>query len=226
MYETILKSFIIYALDPEKGRIRIDSLRLRYSVAGAILLDFLKNNEITVREKRVIPSVRRNGDPVHDTVAQLLEDQSRHRRVSFWISRLSWKSRFFLNETLKRFSSAGILRHERKLFLGLFPCNRWFISDKRIQTELYNSLRRVLLSDEKPSKEMEMLISIIRASESAKLVAANREEKRIVVSAVRNLTHHDSYDGGRESPVYIIQKAVISAISASRAATVSAASSG
>ncbi|NMC40853.1 MAG: GPP34 family phosphoprotein [Bacteroidales bacterium] len=226
MYESVLRSFIIFALDAGKGRFRIDSLRLRYSVAGAILLDLLRNNEITVSEKRVIPSLRRNGDPVHDTVAEMIENQSRHRKVSFWISRLSWKSRFFLNETLKRMSSAGIIRHERKLFLGFFPYNRWYISDIRIQTEIYNSLRRVLLSDEKPSKEVEMLISVIRASESAKLIARNREEKRIVVSAIKNRTHHDSYEGGRESPVYIIQKAVISAISASSAASTAAATSG
>jgi len=57
MNYTVAEQFIILAISPETGRISIDGTHFRYSLTGAILMDFFEGEELKVEENRVIPSL-------------------------------------------------------------------------------------------------------------------------------------------------------------------------
>lgn len=222
--DSVLKQFLFLALHPEKGRVRIDSMRFRYALAGAYLMELLTRKEIKIEDKRINHSLRKNGEPVHDTIVEIFEKQKRPRRVRYWINRLSWKSRFIFRETMKYLSSSGLLRHEKHYFLGIIPVNRYFISDIRNQKDVVDKIRRVLLYNDSPSREVLMLVSLVRMTESEKLIAESKEERRLLRNKIKQLT--DDKSGLIDPEVAEIQKAVLSAITAARSAAVTVAASG
>lgn len=215
MHNSILKRFILFTLHPERGRIRTEYTRMRYCLIGAFLFDLLLKGEIKVEEKRLIPSIRRNGDPLHDTPADIIDRSPRPRKLSYWIYRLSWKSRFIMKQALLQLSSSAIVRHEKHYFLGFLSFNRYYLSDRRVQNDIIKEIREVLILNNVPSKEQMMMLSLIRASESEKILTDNREERKLFRRKIKEIT--GSYAGNSDSAIYEIQKAVMSAISNERA---------
>jgi len=191
METTVIRQFVMLSLHPEKGRRIIKDPFFRYSLAGAILMDFLNSGEITLKDKRVIPSFRRNGESIHDMFAELIESKSRPWRVLFWVNRLSLKSRFIFRETVNSIISAGILRHERRYFLNIIPYNRYFFNDPGYRNEIQTGLRNVLLQDISPSREQIILIGLLHASKALNILSFNREEKRIIKRSSLKLTREN-----------------------------------
>ncbi|MGQ9620625.1 MAG: GPP34 family phosphoprotein, partial [Bacteroidales bacterium] len=109
--------------------IRADWTRFRNSLAGAVLYDLMNRNEISIKKKSILFSFRKNGDPIHDTVVEMIEKSSRPGKVGHWINRLWWKSRFIFRQTMQQLSSSGLIRHEKYFLIGIIPMNRYFISD-------------------------------------------------------------------------------------------------
>jgi hypothetical protein len=223
METTITGKFIILSIHPEKGRLRIDNTHFRYTLAGAILMDFLNNGEIKVNNKRIIPSFRRNGDLLHDYMVGKMERSVSPKRISYWISRLSMKMRLIIKETAVQLENRGILRIEKRYFLGLIPYNRYFFSDIRIRKELIDGLRDVLLRSKPPSREQTMLIGLITASGSHKLLVTEPGEKRTLRLKCKEFMKKDELDPEIKQVIRDIQSAISSAIAASAAAAGAAA---
>lgn len=177
METNVTSQFIILALHPEKGRVMIDSTRFRYSLIGALLMDFLDNGEISLNEKRLIPSFRKNGDLIHDMIAEKIERSSRPKRISYWVRSLSMKSRQVLRESMNTLINNGIVRHEKRYFLNIFPYNRYFITKPNIRTGIIDEIRSVLLYNKPATRKQGMLIGLIKASRSSRLLANERTEK-------------------------------------------------
>ena len=117
-------AFIILALNPNKGRIVIDHLHFRYTLTGAVLLDLYASGEITLDQKKIIPSFKRNGSELHDMIAEKMESAGRNWSISRWLQVLTRKRKEIFNEYTGSLIRSGILTHERKYFLNIIPYNR------------------------------------------------------------------------------------------------------
>jgi len=71
MGNSIAEQFVILSLNPEKGRVSIDNIHFRYSLTGALLMDYLEREEFKVENKRVVWSFTMTGDAIHDMLAEL-----------------------------------------------------------------------------------------------------------------------------------------------------------
>lgn len=178
METSITRQFVILSLHPEKGRILIQHTYYRYGLAGAVLMDFLNRGEISLENKRVRTSFRRNGEVIHDYFADMMEKASRPKRISYWLGKMSMKSRRIFRETINSLISAGIIRHERRYFLNIIPYNRYFFNYQSNRNEITEGLRNVLLHDRAPSTEQLMLIGLLKATRSSSILAKHREEKQ------------------------------------------------
>jgi hypothetical protein len=93
MEASVTTQFVILTLHPDKGRIMMNNIHFRYSLIGAVLMDFLDLEEISLSNKRLVPSFRKNSDLIHDMFAEKIKRSSKPRRVSHWVRSLSGKSR-------------------------------------------------------------------------------------------------------------------------------------
>jgi hypothetical protein len=214
MDHSVAENFIILAINPEKGRVTIDSTHFRYSLTGAILLDYMNDEELRVEDKRVVPSLRINDDAIHMMFAGKIMKSSRNRKISYWISRLTLKSRFILSEMTKSLEKQRVIRIEHKKFLGLIPYKRYWFLNNSIRTDLIESLRGILLYDKKPGKKELMLISILQAARAHSILSKERGETKTLRQKCTQMFKNDQLSAEISQTFREVQKAIESAITA------------
>jgi golgi phosphoprotein 3 len=191
MNYSVAEQFVILVLNPEKGRISIDGTHFRYSLTGAILMDFFEGEELKVEDKRVIPSLRINSDAIHTLFAEQISRSSRNRKISYWINRLTRKYRFIFSELTKSLEMRGVLRIEHKKFLGIIPYKKYWILNIRERTEIIDQLRGILLYSKKPAKKELMLITILHAARAHSILSRERGETRTIRQKCKELLKND-----------------------------------
>jgi len=177
---SILLQYVILAINPDKGRVSVDGTRFRYTLSGALLMDYLEKGEIAMESKLLIPSIRKNGDPVHDLYADLIMKSSKKRKISAWTRRLADKSRHIFRESISSLEKERILRVERKKFLNLIPISRYWFIDTRFRINIIEELRGVLLYNRKATNKQSMLLGLIKASEAHKLLSKEKDEVKLI----------------------------------------------
>lgn len=217
MEASILNRFVILSIHPEKGRIIISNSYYRYGLAGAVLMDFLKRGEIFLENKRVKCSFRRNGEVIHDFFADMMEKPSGPKRVSYWLGRISMRSRKIFRETTDSLASSGIIRIEKRYFLNIIPYRRFFFTDRRARIDIAEGLRSVLLSKAAPDNDQVMLAGLLKATRSTSIIAIRKEEKQALKQACENLGKDNIMAKEIDKAIREMQAAIVSSIAVSAA---------
>jgi hypothetical protein len=218
MERTVAELFVILALNPEKGRVTLDSIHFRYSLTGAILMDYLAGDEFRVEDKRVVPSLKINDDAIHMLFAERMMKSSRNRRISYWIGRLTRKSRFIFSEMTKSLEKQNIIQIEQKKFLNIFPYKRYWFVNKSIRVKLIDDIRDILIRGKHPDKKELMLLGIIEASGAYRLIANERGEAKQLRKKNTELLKNDVMTAEINQAIKEVQAAIISSVSAASAA--------
>jgi hypothetical protein len=214
----LITQFVIISLDPDKGKIVINNTHFRYTLTGAVLMDFLLNGEISLSNKRLVPLFRNNGDLIHDMFADKISRSSKPRRVSFWIRRLSGKSRFVFKETIHSLIEKGLLRHERRYFLNIFPYNRYFIHNVSYRSDIIEGIREILLHNKTASNKQSMLIGLIKASGASRILVKEKGERSILRKRCNDFLQKDVIASETEKAIREVQAAIIASITAANVA--------
>jgi golgi phosphoprotein 3 len=218
MEHSLSELFVILALSPEKGRVSIDSIHFRYSLTGAILMDFLDGEEFKVEDRRVIPSLRINDDAIHQLFAERIMKSSRNRKISYWIRRLTIKSRFIFSEMMKALEKKRILRIEEKKFLNIFPYKRYWFIDNSVRNNIIELLRGILLYGKKPGKREIMLLGILEASRAYSLLSRERGDAKILRKKNSELLKGDALSAEISQAIREVQSAIVASVTAAAVA--------
>jgi len=218
MDRSVAELFVILALNPEKGRVTLDSIHFRYSLTGAILMDYLAGDEFRVENRRVVPSLKINDDAIHILFAERMMKSSRNRRISYWIGRLTRKSRFIFSEMTKSLESQRIIQIEQKKFLNIFPYKRYWFLNISLRENLIEEVREILLRGKQPDRKQLMLLGVIEGSKAYKLIAKERGEARELRKKNTELLKSDIMTSELNQAIKEVQAAIISSVSAASAA--------
>jgi golgi phosphoprotein 3 len=218
----VSKLFVILALNPEKGRIAVDNIHFRYSLTGALLMDYSNQVEFKIEDKRIVPSFKNNGEALHDMIADKIMNSRKNRRVSFWISRLTQKSRFIFREIINSLDKDNIIRIEHKKFLNIIPYKRYWFIDTRTRTSLIEVLRGILLYGKQPGKTEIMLLGLIEASRAYRLISRERGESKMLRKKNSEFLKGDQISTEISQIIREVQTAIIVSAAAASAAASSA----
>jgi hypothetical protein len=211
--------FVILALNPGKGRVLIDSIHFRYSLTGAILMDYLDGEELRVEDKRVIPSLKINNDAIHVMFSGKVSGTTRNRKISYWIRILTNKSRFIFSELTKSLEEKRIIRIEQKKFLHIIPYKRYWFLNNSIRPDLIEKMRGILMYGNKPEKKELMLLSVIHSAKAHAVFSKERGEKRMIRKKCAELLKGDFVSIEISQTIREVQNAIDSSITAASIAT-------
>jgi golgi phosphoprotein 3 len=214
MDHSVAELFVILALNPEKGRVSLDNIHFRYSLTGALFMDFLEQGEITTENKRVVPSFRKNGELLHDMFADRIMKSAKNRRISFWISRLTNKSRLILREITNSLEKEKILSKERRKFLNIFPYYRYWFIDLTIRNRIVETLREILLYGKQPGKKEIMLLGLVEASRAYPLLSREKGESKILRKKNSEFLKGDIMSAEISQAIREVQAAIVASITA------------
>ena len=119
-----------------------------------------------------------SADPVHSMIGDRITASSSQKRISYWVGRLTNKSRFMINNLTLILQQERVLTIEHKKFLGIFPYKRYWLIDKGIRSDLIETLRKILVHGRQPDKRELMLLGLIESSRSYKLLSRESGEAR------------------------------------------------
>lgn len=211
---SVAELFVILSIDPAKGRMGIDKIHFRYTLTGAILMDYLDRGEFTIENKRIVPSFTRNGDTLHDMIADRIMNSGRNRRIFFWINRLTRRYRQILNEVTLKLEKQGMIRIEQKTFLNIIPYKRYWFIDKSIRNELIELLREILLHGKQPGKKDIMLLGLVEASKAYKLLSRQRGDSGQMRKKNAELLKGDVMSTEISQAIKEVQAAIIASVTA------------
>jgi hypothetical protein len=209
---SIAELFVILSLNPDKGRVSLDSIHFRYTLTGALLMDYFEREEFKIENKRVIPSFRPDGDPVHDLFADKFSRSSKNRKISYWIGRLTQKSRFVFNELINTMEKKRTIRIEHKKFLNLFPYRRYWFNETGVRQNLIELLRGILLYGKQPSRKEIMLLGLVEASKAYKILSRQRGEARLLRSKNTELLKGDIMSSEINQAIREVQAAIVMSV--------------
>ena len=215
---SITEQFTILALNPEKGRVTINDLHFRYTLTGALIMDFLEHDEITTVNKRIVPSFRKNGDPVHDMIADKMMQSAKNRKISTWISRLTNKSRMIFSDIISSLEKKKILRKEKRKFLNIIPYYRYWFIDKSIRSKLIETLRGILLYGKHPSKREIILLSLVEASRAYQVLSSERGESKQLRKKNSDLLKGDEISAEISQAIREVKASIIASTTAATVA--------
>jgi hypothetical protein len=216
---SVAELFVILALNPEKGRISLDSIHFSHSLTGALLMDYHERGDFTTENKRIIPSFKKNGEILHDLIADQIMKSGKNRRISFWIGRLANKSRLYFRAIVSSLEKRGILRIEQKKFLNIFPYKRYWFTDNSVRNNTIETLRGSILYGKKADKKEIMLLGLVEASRAYKVLSREKGEAKLLRRKNTEFLKGDVISSEISQSIREVQAAVVASISAAAAAS-------
>ncbi len=141
---TMPQELLLLCYSPETGRPLVDGTRMACGIAGAMVTDLALNGRVVVADDRITtsPGAAATGDPYLDEFLGRIATQKRPRTVKWWVRKT--QSGELRAEALHSAVIAGLLRHEERRVLAIFPMNDYFPSDPQQRADLWQRMAAAL----------------------------------------------------------------------------------
>ncbi|MCY6493447.1 GOLPH3/VPS74 family protein [Leptolyngbya sp. GGD] len=192
------QDLILLALNPQTGKTRFSWYSaLDYGLVGSLLLDLVLQGKLEIDNDNhvigAISALRNSAGITGNTGNEFLDQRlsevlasSRPRTARFWVTR--WRRRYLGIQTivLQNLVDLGVLERQEQRILGLFPTQRYFLTDESIQREIVQQVRAAVLEGIGLNSRMAALISLMQASHltDAMFTPEERPEARSRIKAI------------------------------------------
>jgi hypothetical protein len=143
------------------GRFSIDTAYLDLGLGGALLLDLVLRDRVTLVDSRVaVIDPTPTGDPLLDAALADLAAEARAHDPEHWIRQLARHARHAVQD---RLVDTGVLARDEHKILGILPVHRTHEADGRLHHELVEHLHDAVVLGHRPSHETAALASLVLA---------------------------------------------------------------
>jgi len=214
------QDLILLALNPQTGRTRFSFYAaLEYGLVGSLLLDLVLQGKLEIdNNNRVIGAISalRNsagtagntGDEFLDRHLNEVLASSRPRTARFWITRWRRRYRWFQPIVLQNLVDLGVLERQEQRIFGLFPTQRYFLTDESIQREIVQQVRAAVLGGIGLDSRMAALISLMQASHLTDVVF-RPEERPEARSRIKAIAEGELVGQAVSKAIFTIQAATL-----------------
>jgi hypothetical protein len=205
------QDLILLALNPQTGKTRFSFYAaLEYGLVGSLLLDLVLQGKLEIdNNNRVIGAIAGNtGDEFLDRHLNEVLASSRPRTARFWITRWRRRYRWFQPVVLQNLVDLGVLERQEQRILGLFPTQRYFLTDESIQREIVQQVRAAVLEGIGLDSRMAALISLMQASHLTDAVF-RPEERPEARSRIKAIAREELVGQAVSKAIFTVQAATL-----------------
>ena len=205
------QDLILLALNPQTGKTRFSFYAaLEYGLVGSLLLDLVLQGKLEIdNNNRVIGAITGNtGDEFLDRHLNEVLASSRPRSARFWITRWRRRYRWFQPVVLQNLVDLGVLERQEQRILGLFPTQRYFLTDESIQREIVQQVRAAVLEGIGLDSRMAALISLMQASHLTDAVF-RPEERPEARSRIKAIAREELVGQAVSKAIFTVQAATL-----------------
>ncbi len=220
MSHKVTEDFICLALNPESGRYMVLGNYLTYGVVGAVLMDLSLSGKIVLEGHNIIPGrdVSLTGIPAYDRMMNNIIGSGKVRTLTKWIRKQGNKSAWYRKELQKYFVRQGILKVERKRFLGI-SYSLHYPARPGLRKNLINRYKEIIMYNRSPEEHEIMVLGLIFACKMHRLLSVGGPERRDMRKKLVEIIRDNKYASDINKAILETQSAITASIAASAAAS-------
>jgi len=182
------EKFLLIAQHPDRGRFILSDLHINYGIIGAILLEMsIENRVIIENDYLILKNSANNDNQIISEISMLISNSKKPRKIKYWLTKLSRKSRRYKWIILNDLVNKKITRIENKSFLGFIPYKRSYLIDNITRDNLIQGLKNNVLFHKELTNENVVLLGLIEACKMHKIITSDKDRiKKIKERVERN----------------------------------------
>ena len=209
---TLVEKFVLLARHPEKARFVTAGTQLWYGIAGALLMEMSLQERIEIRDGRVnLKNDKKITDPMLSEIAGMMGKAAKSRKIRYWINRIYRNANKYKKEIITDLVKKGVLRQERKNFLGLIPYTSNYIRDRRTREKLIRHFKMAVLhpsSTEVTGADL-ALLGLIEASKMHKTLSSDKDELKRIKKELKQVIEKSPIAGIVDKTIKEVQAAIM-----------------
>jgi hypothetical protein len=217
------EKFLLLAHHPSKGKFtdsRLSADYVKYGMMGAIFLDLSLKGAIEL-EKKVVRVTEKKEDLYSEAeeILQRLRESHKHKKVKYWIRKMGMKGNRYKKRMLQRMKDKGLIRIEKRKFLGLIPYQKTYLLKPDQRYKMLMHLREVVMGRQKTGTEEALLLGLIRACRIHRILVQQKGEQKKIRKALKQFMEENPIAGAVSETLLEIQAAIFASAGAASAAS-------
>lgn len=211
----LLEEYLLLALDDEKGKFVIDSTRLHFGFAGAVLLELALRGKIQVEgDKLILEDDSYEPEMSVNKMIDIIREQDKPT-LKKSIEILANKSSEIKNDTLQQLINKGILQKEEHKIFWIIPYDKYPTSNLTPENKVRKRLDDVISKQSPVDPHDLMLLSLIDATDLTKEAFRDKEDYKAIRAKIQEVTKDMKVSQVINKSIREIQAAIMIAITAS-----------
>ena len=175
------EEIMLLLLDDEQEKfVRVPDWSMRYSLAGAVLMDLALEDRIdTDLDKLILVDGTSLGDPVLDPVLADIDATRGTHDARFWVERAANRADEIREAAIDRLVERGILERREDRLLWVFRSRRYPVIDGKAEREVKLRIMEVLFSDVIPTPRDVVIICLSDACGIFSELLSKRELRHV-----------------------------------------------
>lgn len=185
------ENYVLMCLRPDKGYLVNAGTGFTYGLAGAIVLDLMLQEKVTVLKDRIqVPLSRPDPDKVYNDVLHRIRKNKKPAKVKALVANLGMHTGKFKRIIFNSLLMAGYLRREERSFL-FFHYSRYHIGKREYLASLVQDLTQVLSGKTAPQDFHLALLTLLDASYGLKSFLPDRTARKEASKKIKDLIKQD-----------------------------------
>lgn len=173
---TLVEELFLLALDDEEEKVSFSGPR--YASAGAILLDLVVAERITLSGKHLVVM---NGavidNALQNRALSLMLESNKPRDPKHWVRTVAGAIKDMDEQVSEGLLRRGIIRREEHKILWVFPTKRYPLVEDDVQDSVIDRVRAALVEGTEPDRRTRALIGLGNAADLLKHALTKDERK-------------------------------------------------
>jgi hypothetical protein len=177
---TLFEELFLISIHEAKGSLVASAAsRLAYGLGGALLAELALSNRVRVEQNHRVElnNADPTGDPLLDKALGKIKVSENPRKVSYWVTVFSNKSKRLRRQIARRLEEQGLLHLEDERMTLVIPYAQFPDRQASVKYWIKNRLRGIVLACEEPDLHDIALLSLLEASGLLDLVFTRDEIK-------------------------------------------------
>lgn len=207
--------FIMLALNPESGRYMVLGNYLSYGITGALLMDLSLAGKISLGGHKIIAGneLSLTGIKPYDRIINRLSEAGGEKKLKRYLQKLSRRSALYRKEMQKYFVKKGILREERKRFIGI-PYRLHYPARTDQRNMLIGRYRDIILDDKVPQDHELMMMGLMYACKMHKVMSGIGPERRKIRKKLVEINKDNIFASDINKAILEMQAAITAGMAA------------
>jgi hypothetical protein len=210
---------VLLGIDARRPRLR--GGYLTFALAGSLLIELTLKEQVALGEKNRV-EIADSTKPTEALAAEafaLISSSKKTKDTTYWISVLASRIPHLVERSAEPLVSAGVLRIEKRRWLGLIPYRVFELIDRNHRERLIANLLDVLRGHRKPDTDM---IHLVQLAHAACLLVSwfPKEEKKVLLDRLVEIGRNEMVGKAVDAAT----AAIVSSVATTAAITAAASS--